>query len=108
MGPEKFIRDRPYANPKRRPCIEHLHEGQCDTLFEAEHDSLKSLPHLPEDPEAAPTAQWIRSVLDGHLPVPHPIANQLAACLYACGYAEDINQAKAIVAVDANGHALVA
>lgn len=98
----------PYANPKRRPCIEHLHDGGCTTLFEAEHDSLKSLPQLPEEPEAAVTAQWIRRVLDGHLPVPHPIANQLAACLFACGYAEDINQAKAIVAVESNGHALVA
>ena len=94
----------PFANPKRRPRIEHLHEGQCDVLFEAEHDSLKALPHLPEDAEAVVTAHWMRKVLDGHVPLPQPIAHQLAACLFACGYANDFNQAKAIVAVESNGH----
>jgi anthranilate phosphoribosyltransferase len=94
----------PFANPKRRPRIEHLHEGLCETLFEAEHDSLKALPHLPDEADAVATAIWIRKVLDGHIPLPQPIANQLAACLFACGYAEDFNQAKAIVAVESNGH----
>jgi anthranilate phosphoribosyltransferase len=51
------------------------------------------------------TACWIRKVLDGRVPLPQPIANQMAACLFACGYAEDFNQAKAIVAVESNGHA---
>jgi anthranilate phosphoribosyltransferase len=95
----------PFANPKRRPRIEHLHDGQCDTLFEAEHDSLRTLPHLPEEADAVSTACWIRKVLDGRVPLPQPIANQMAACLFACGYAEDFNQAKAIVAVESNGHA---
>ena len=90
----------PYANPKRRPRLEYLHEGVCDVLFEAEHDSLKSLPMLPESPDAATTVRWIRKVLDNHLPLPKPISNQLACCLYASGYAEDFNQAKAIVAVE--------
>ncbi len=94
----------PFANPKRRPRIEHLHDGLCDILFEAEHDSLKALPHLPEEADAAATASWIRKVLDGQIPLPQPIANQLAACLFACGYAADFNQAKAIVAVESNGH----
>ena len=95
----------PFANPKRRPRIEHLHDGIADVLFEAEHDSIKVLPHLPEEADAAATACWIRKVLDGHIPLPQPIANQLAACLFACGYAGDFNQAKAIVAVETNGHA---
>lgn len=93
----------PFANPKRRPRIEYLNEGDVSVLFEAEHDSLRTLPNLPDGADAAVTAQWIRRVLDDHLPLPLPIANQLAACLYACGYAGDFNQAKAIVAVDANG-----
>jgi len=42
-------------------------------------------------------------VLDKQLPLPKPLANQLACCLYASGYAEDFNQAKAIVAVEGNG-----
>jgi len=93
----------PYANPKRRPRIEYLHEGVVDLLFDAEHESLKFLPHLPAAADVVSTAHWIRQVVDQHLPLPLPIANQLACCLYVCGYAEDFNQAKAIVAVEGNG-----
>lgn len=93
----------PFANPKRRPRLEYLHDGVADILFEAEHESLRALPNLPEASDAASTAKWIRRVLDKQLPLPKPIANQLACCLYASGYAEDFNQAKAIVAVEATG-----
>ncbi len=96
----------PFANPKRRPRIEHLHEGAGDILFEAEHDSLKTLPHLPEECDAKSTADWMRPVLAGETALPPPIANQLACCLYACGYADDFNQAKAIVAVEGAGLAV--
>ena len=91
----------PVANPKRRPRIEYLHDGAVDLLFEAEHDSLKSLPHLPEDCDVRSTVDWKRAILSGGHAIPAPLANQLACCLYATGYAEDFNQAKAIVAVDA-------
>jgi len=96
----------PFANPKRRPRIEHLCAGQSEVLFEAERESLKSLPNLPAEADAAATAQWIRAVIDKKLPLPQPIANQLACCLFASGYADDFNQAKAIVAVEGNfsGH----
>ena len=93
----------PFANPSRRPRIEHLHEGACDVLFESEHDSLRSLPHLPEASDAKSTADWIKRVLSGEYVLPPPIANQLACCLYASGYADDFNQAKAIVAVEGFG-----
>jgi len=93
----------PFANPKRRPRLEYVHGGVSDVLFEAEHESLRALPNLPDATDAASTAKWIRRVLDKHLPLPKPIANQLACCLYASGYAEDFNQAKAIVAVEASG-----
>jgi anthranilate phosphoribosyltransferase len=93
----------PFANPKRRPRLEYIHDGMVDVLFEAEHESLRALPDLPEAADAASTAQWIRRVLDKQAPLPKPIANQLACCLYASGYAEDFNQAKAIVAVEATG-----
>jgi anthranilate phosphoribosyltransferase len=92
----------PFANPKRRPRLEYLGNGQADILFEAEHDSLRALPNLPDGADAAATAKWTRRVLENQLPVPLPIANQLACCLYAAGYAEDFNQAKAIVAVETN------
>lgn len=93
----------PFANPKRRPRIEHLHDGVADILFEAEHDSLKTLPHLPDTIDAKTTADWMRRVLAGDYALPPPVANQLACCLFACGYADDFNQAKAIVAVDGFG-----
>ena len=90
----------PFANPKRRPMIEHLHDGTSDVLFEAEHDSLRNLPQLPENCDAAATVAWMRRVLAGEVSLPLPIANQLACCLYACGRARDFNQAKALVAVE--------
>lgn len=95
----------PFANPKRRPRLEFIHDARADVLFEAEHDSLRALPHLPEAADAPSTAAWIRRVLDHQLPVPKPIANQLACCLFASGYADDLHRAKAIVAVEGNGHA---
>ena len=95
----------PYANPKRRPRLEYIHAGGAETLFEAEHDSLRALPCLPEGIDAASTARWTRRVLDHQVPLPKPLANQLACCLYASGYAGSLNQAKAIVAVEANGSA---
>jgi anthranilate phosphoribosyltransferase len=97
----------PFANPKRRPRIEHLHDGTCDTLFEAEHESLKTLPHLPDACDVKTTADWIRRVLAGEAGLPPPIANQLACCLYGSGYADDFNQAKAIVAVEGSGLSIV-
>ena len=39
-------------------------------------------------------------MLAGEAPVPLPIVNQLACCLFASDYANDMNQAKAIVAVE--------
>jgi anthranilate phosphoribosyltransferase len=96
----------PYANPKRRPRIEYLHEGSCDLLFDAEHDSLKTLPNLPESCDAKTSADWTRRVLAGEVMLPSPIANQLACCLYASGYADDFNQAKAIVAVEGSGQSV--
>lgn len=98
----------PFANPKRRPRIERLRAGNCEVLFEAEHESLRALPHLPEAADAATTACWMRKVIDGQLPIPQPIANQLAACLLASGYVSDLNEAKAVVAVETGAHAFAA
>ena len=90
-----------FANPKRRPQIEFFDSGRTEVLFEAEHGVIKSLPHLPEECDARTTAQWIRATLDGEHPIPLPLINQLACCLYACGYSSDFSQAKAIAAVKA-------
>ncbi len=96
----------PYANPRRRPRLEYIHDGACDMLFDAEHESVRALPNLPEVSDAVSTVRWMRQVLEGQIPLPLPIANQLACLLFASGYAQDFNQAKAIVAVEGNGGVL--
>ncbi len=91
----------PFANPKRRPQIVHYEHGSGQVLFEAELGPIRSLPGLPDSIEPVPTAAWIRKVMAGEQPLPHPLANQLACCLYASGYTQDMHQAKAIAAVEA-------
>ena len=98
----------PFANPRRRPRLEYVHDGVAEILFEAEHDSLRALPLLPDAADAASTAAWTRRVLDHQLPLPKPVANQLACCLLASGYTDDFNQAKAVVAVETNGRLISA
>ena len=89
-----------FANPKRRPQLELMKDGRHDILFEAEVGPIATLPKLPEAIDAHTTATWIRAALTGQAPLPTPLVNQLACCLYASGYAQDMNQAKAIVAVE--------
>ena len=95
-----------FVNPRRRPRIELIRDGEAMVLFEQEHTHE----HAPEfaaigdagnEPRA--TANYIRQVLDGSAQLPPPIVNQLACCLYAAGHTEDLNQAKAIVAVEIRG-----
>jgi len=90
----------PFADPRRRPQIEYFEDGVAQLLFEEEVTPAKNVPALPAGIDAASTAAWIRSALAGDVPVPLPIVNQLACCLYAAGYTSDMNQAKAIVAVE--------
>ncbi|MEX0960507.1 MAG: DNA-binding protein YbiB [Burkholderiales bacterium] len=92
-----------FANPRRRPRIRHFRHGRERTLFEEEAGPPRMAAGLPAKVDAAATASWIRLVLAGEVPVPHPIMNQLACCLYASGYTDDLNQAKAIAAVEAGG-----
>jgi anthranilate phosphoribosyltransferase len=64
------------ANATKAQKIDWFHNGERTVLVErqmiAEH-----LPALPEDKSAPATAAWIRSVLDGTIPVPDPIAQQV-------------------------------
>ena len=92
------------ANARRRPQIDWLQggiEGAPTTLFEAEHGSVTALPSLPDEADARSTAGWIRRALDSEHAIPSPILNQAACCLYASGATDDLNQAKATVAVHA-------
>ena len=90
----------PYANPKRRPELLYFEDGAPRVLFEAESGPIKSLPVLPDTCDAVSTAAWIKRVLAREAQAPLPLVNQLACCLYASGYSQDFNQAKAIAAVE--------
>lgn len=92
-----------FANPRQRPKIQFYRHGEPLALFEGEMAPARTLPSEPASIEAAATAAWIRQALAGEVPVPHPLVNQLACCLFASGYTDDMNQAKAIAAVEAGG-----
>lgn len=93
----------PVANAVHRPRIDHIAEGSRVSLFEEELGTGKAVHGLLMAVDAPATAAWIRRALAAETPLPHPIVNQLACCLYACGYSDNMNQAKAIAAVEAGG-----
>jgi len=92
-----------FVNPHRRPRIEYVSDGVASVLFEQEHahDEIPEWIETASDPRA--TAGVIRRMLAGAAQLPLPIVNQVACCLYATGHAADLNEAKAIVAVDIRG-----
>lgn len=96
-----------FANPRRRPQIEMFRDGTAQVLFAAEHGSVRQPPDLPEGCDARTTARWVRAALSGDAPVPQPIVNQLAACLYACGCCDSMAAAKALATVHARGAEVV-
>jgi anthranilate phosphoribosyltransferase len=95
-----------FANPRKRPRIEYLTDGQAEVLFEAEHTAPDELVEVPQDIDARTTATYIRNVLEGRAPLSLPIANQLACCFHGTGFAADFNQAKALAAVQAHTRAV--
>lgn len=97
----------PFANPRHRPTIELIESGSARQLFAEEHSHVTEPVVQAKCPEARATALYTRSVLEGQQPVPMPIVNQVACCLYGAGYASDFNQAKAIVAVETRAIATV-
>ena len=71
----------PVADPRRQPRIEAFRDGQRIERIAAQDGPLAQLPDLPAI-DAASTARYIRAVLDGHAPLPAPIARQ-ADCILA-------------------------
>ncbi len=94
------IEDEPLADPLRRPQLEYVAGEDCRVLFDAESAAFRHAGALPEAHDAPVVAGWTRRVLSGEFPLPLPLVNQIACCLYGAGYADDINQAKAIVAIE--------
>lgn len=89
----------PVVDAQCRPGIELVRDGVVRLLFDAEITPRCAHP-LPAAHDLKGTARWISGVLEGRIPMPVPIANQFACCLYGTGYAQDLNQAKAIAAVE--------
>ena len=90
-----------FADPLQRPDIVLVQDGQGQLVYEAQSTASPpaNLPAL----DARATGAWIDQVMREHLPLPLPIRNQLAVCLYAAGYTEDLNQARAITAINGFG-----
>lgn len=74
----------PVADPRRLPTLKCFVDGVLDEglTVEGESGSLAKLPDLPQAIDAVTTAQAIRAMLDGALPVPDPITRQVQ-CLLA-------------------------
>ena len=92
-----------FAEPLQRPEMVLVQDGQGQAVYEAQL-TASALPNLPET-DARATGEWTNRVMGEHLPLPLPIRNQLAVCLYAAGYTEDLNQARAITAINGFGRA---
>jgi anthranilate phosphoribosyltransferase len=92
-----------FANPLRRPDMVLVRDGQGLQVYEAQ--LAVSVPANLPALDARATGAWTEQVMRDHLPLPLPlpIRNQLAVCLYAAGYTEDLNQARAITALDGFG-----
>jgi len=92
-----------FANPRQRPRIRFFRQGEAVVLFEEEMQSARGTLSQLCAVDAVATAAWVKQAMAGQVPIPHPLVNQLACCLYASGYTDDMNQAKAIAAVEAGG-----
>lgn len=92
-----------FADPQKRPDMLLIQDGQSQRVYEAQ-STISTGATLPA-PDARATGAWIAQVLRDASPLPLPIRNQLAVCLYAAGYTEDLNQARAITAINGFGRA---
>lgn len=88
----------PVADARRTPQMDAFRNGQRHLLQPAQEGTLAALPDLPKDISAEATAAYIRAVLDGRLPVPAPIALQVAHILreVARPAAPETNRAAAV------------
>lgn len=92
-----------FADPIQRPDMLLVQDGEVQQVYESQPVSSISA-NLPAI-DARATGAWIASVMRDHSPLPLPVRNQLAVCLYATGYTDDLNQARAITAINGFGRA---
>ncbi len=67
------------SDPRRTPELTGFVAGAREQLQERAAGTLAEVEGLPDDIGAESTARYTRAVLDGRLPVPDPIARQVAA-----------------------------
>ncbi len=89
---------RSALNLHTRPRIERLRHGEVEVLFECDVREMHG-GSTPAFAEPGAVARWIAEVVSGTAPVPAPMANILAACLYALGYVPGLHEAKAVAAL---------
>ena len=70
------------ADARRSPQMQGFINGQRVLLQESLRGTLPSVPDLPKEIDAASTAAYIRSVLDGSSPLPPSISQQVAHIMH--------------------------
>lgn len=70
------------ANANRANEIACFSQGQRSVLVERDPPT-DATAGMPEARDAGTTAEWIRKAIKGEIPVPEPIANQVAQCVAA-------------------------
>ena len=73
----------PVADVRRCPAMTVICRGHARQVQDAQAGALATLPDLPA-PDPVATAQWIQAVLAGQVPVPAPIAQQVAHLVQLC------------------------
>ena len=71
--------DEPFADPRQRPQLELIDDGASVVLFGEEHATTDAPANAPEARSAKSTADYIRRIMDGAMPLPMPIVNEVAA-----------------------------
>ncbi len=70
------------ADPRRVPRMQGFVAGQPVVMQAAQSGALTALPDLPKAIDADSTAAYIRRVMAGDSPIPHPIAQQITHILH--------------------------
>lgn len=68
-----------FANPRRRPRMEMFHNGEMVEAWAVQDGGAPPLPSVPDVPGVAENAALITAMLDGAVPIPQPIRDQVAA-----------------------------
>ena len=90
-----------FADPQLRPAMNFYHDGLCEPICTAQ-SAVSTVTEMTSS-DARATGAWVRSVVEGGQGMPLPLRNQLAACLYAAAYTDDLNQARAITSISGFG-----